>query len=236
MVRFRFNIFIIFIVFNEYYDICDSQLGADQDQLNLDSQIEPIKQPDFVSTRDASEMLGVAVRTVQLWVEKGSLTAWKTAGGHRRIVRKSVEALLARQQAAIDEYSKSRQLTLLVVDDDLVYLELFRLKVKEWALPLAVISVSDGFEGLLRIGECKPDIVVADLRMPGMDGFQMIRRLRGCSATAEILTIVMTGLSDEEIEAKGGLPEDVPVLKKPLLFDELAALIHERTKLAACCQ
>lgn len=46
------------------------------------------------STREASEILGVSLRTVQLWVDGGILEAWKTAGGHRRISRASVEALL----------------------------------------------------------------------------------------------------------------------------------------------
>lgn len=192
--------------------------------------------PEFVTTRKASNMLGVAVRTVQLWAENGSLVAWKTEGGHRRIVRKSVDVLLAQQQAAIEEYSRRGQLTMLVVDDDPVYLELVRLKVNEWAMPITLISASDGFDGLLKIGENKPGVVLVDLRMPGMDGFQMIRRLKAYSGTAEILTIVMTGLSDEDIEANGGLPQDVPVLKKPLLFDELAALVQESIELAVCRQ
>ena len=42
---------------------------------------------DVLSTREAAEQLGVALRTVQLWVEAGVLPAWKTAGGHRRISR-----------------------------------------------------------------------------------------------------------------------------------------------------
>lgn len=46
------------------------------------------------STREASELLGVSLRTVQLWVDSGVLQAWKTAGGHRRISSASVEALL----------------------------------------------------------------------------------------------------------------------------------------------
>lgn len=46
------------------------------------------------STREASEILGVSLRTVQLWVDSGVLEAWKTVGGHRRISRASVEALL----------------------------------------------------------------------------------------------------------------------------------------------
>jgi excisionase family DNA binding protein len=49
---------------------------------------------ELMTTREAAEALGVAVRTVQLWVEAGVLTAWKTAGGHRRIPRAALEELL----------------------------------------------------------------------------------------------------------------------------------------------
>jgi excisionase family DNA binding protein len=42
------------------------------------------------STREAAQQLGVSVRTAQLWVEEGRLNAWKTPGGHRRILVESV--------------------------------------------------------------------------------------------------------------------------------------------------
>ena len=48
----------------------------------------------FCTTRQAADLLGVSVGTVQLWVENGLLKAWKTAGGHRRVIRDSVDALL----------------------------------------------------------------------------------------------------------------------------------------------
>ena len=44
------------------------------------------------TTREAAEALGICVRTAQLWVEQGRLRAWKTPGGHRRILRESVNA------------------------------------------------------------------------------------------------------------------------------------------------
>jgi len=55
---------------------------------------------EFISTTEAASMLGISLRSVQYWVEKGKLDAWKTAGGHRRIVRKSVEKLMAEQDSA----------------------------------------------------------------------------------------------------------------------------------------
>ena len=56
---------------------------------------------DVLSTREAAERLGVALRTVQLWVESGVLPAWKTAGGHRRISRIAVERLIGERRAAL---------------------------------------------------------------------------------------------------------------------------------------
>lgn len=41
------------------------------------------KQKDYLSTRDAAELLNLAVSTIQLWTDNGLLRAWTTAGGHR---------------------------------------------------------------------------------------------------------------------------------------------------------
>jgi excisionase family DNA binding protein len=48
----------------------------------------------FCTTREAAALLGVSIGTVQLWVESDLLQAWKTAGGHRRVLRDSVDRLL----------------------------------------------------------------------------------------------------------------------------------------------
>ena len=45
---------------------------------------------DYFTSREAAELLGVAVSTIQQWTNNGLLRAWTTAGGHRRITRNSV--------------------------------------------------------------------------------------------------------------------------------------------------
>ena len=52
------------------------------------------------ATREAAEALGICVRTAQLWVEQGRLRAWKTPGGHRRILRESVSNIIRHAQAS----------------------------------------------------------------------------------------------------------------------------------------
>lgn len=183
---------------------------------------------DLCSTRDAAQLLGVSLRTVQLWVEGGVLPAWKTAGGHRRIPRGAVETLLAQRREALQGEAKPAALKLLVVEDEADLLKLYRLQVEGWGLPVELLTAANGFEGLVRIGENRPNLLVTDLNMPGMDGFRMIRSLRANPDFANMEIVAVTALGKEEIADRGGLPEDVRVFTKPVPFSELERLVCER--------
>jgi len=188
---------------------------------------------DVLSTREAAERLGVALRTVQLWVEGGVLPAWKTAGGHRRISRAAVEKLIAERNNALQgdaapAESAERRLRVLVVEDDPDLLKLFSMVIEGWELPIALSTATNGFEALLRIGDECPDLLLTDLNMPGMDGFRMIGALKAQQQGREHLRIVViTALGPSEIAHRGGLPEGVRVFTKPVPFDELEALARE---------
>ena len=58
---------------------------------------------DFLSTRETAKHLQVSLGTVQKMVETGELLAWKTRGGHRRILMSSLEQLLTRRRMGIRE-------------------------------------------------------------------------------------------------------------------------------------
>lgn len=186
-----------------------------------------------MTTRQAGEALGVAVRTVQLWVESGVLPAWRTAGGHRRIARSAVDKLLAERAQVIAaptpakpaEAERVQPLELLVVEDDPDLLRLFSLMVEGWDFPVRLSTATNGFEGLVRIGQIRPGMVVTDLNMPGMDGFQMLRSLRKPGSEFDDLAIVaVTALSKSDIADRGGLPDGVAVFQKPVPFGEIQAL------------
>jgi excisionase family DNA binding protein len=193
---------------------------------------------DVLSTREAAEQLGVALRTVQLWVESGVLPAWKTAGGHRRISRIAVERLIGERRAALSGDTQpaallpaggEARLRVMVVEDEPELLRLFSMVIAGWDLPIDVTPASDGFEALLRMGQQCPDLLVTDLNMPGMDGFKMIASLRGVGpAYDDMEIVVVTALSEAEIARRGGLPSQVRVFHKPVPFDELEALVRDR--------
>jgi excisionase family DNA binding protein len=187
---------------------------------------------DVMTTRQAGEALGVAVRTVQLWVESGVLSAWRTAGGHRRIARSAVERLLADRARSLVVGASTppidvQAFSLLLVEDDVHLVRLFSSVVQSWGLPIRITVAGNGFEGLVRIGEIAPDMVVTDLVMPGMDGIAMLRTLKKPgSGFAKLSVVAVSALGAGEIRAQGGLPDGVVYLPKPLDYHQLEALVR----------
>jgi len=183
---------------------------------------------EFLSTRQAAQRLGVSLGTVQNMVENGVLDAWKTAGGHRRIPATSVETLLAkrRKQIARSGDSASR-LDILIAEDDPTLQKLYQITFDSWKLPLSLRIVSNGFEGLLQVGQQMPDILIADLMMPGMDGFEMIKRLRTMPELSPMDIIVVSAIDGNEISERG-IPSDVTVFGKPIPFHEIKGFVLGR--------
>lgn len=179
---------------------------------------------EVLGTQEAARQLGVSVRTVQLWVENGTLEAWKTPGGHRRILRSSVDAALtARDRTPQMEYS--RGLSVLIVEDDLAmqsyYTALFDILQPDAELTMAI----DGFEGLVELGKIAPALMLVDVDMPGMDGITLLRRIVQKDIGGGATIAVVTALSAVQLEERGGVPEGITVLAKPLSVEHLSALL-----------
>ena len=186
---------------------------------------------NYYTTREAANKLGVSVTTVQLWVESGALSAWKTAGGHRRIPSEAVDAMLARQQSAAAEEPHPH--SVVIVEDEPVQREMYRIKFAEWGLPVNLYLAQDGFDGLVMAGKYAPDLVITDLSMPGMDGFEMIRHLVQSSEVRIPAIVAVTALDAQEIAAHGGLPEEIPVYSKPIPLGVLKHIVERAMRLAA---
>lgn len=199
------------------------------------NRAEPI-QKTFCTTREAAAILGISLRTAQLWVENGLLEAWKTEGGHRRISRQSIERLLVHPPARPEPPPSAgtriarpagAPLSILVVEDEAALRRVYELTLGRWPMQPQVSSAGDGYEALLRIGLSRPDLLITDLRMPGMDGFRMLKALRAQPELADLAVVVVTGLDPEEILDQGGVPEGIPVLPKPIPFNNLQAIAED---------
>ena len=207
-------------------------------ELSRMNAIPPTRKPgatvekSFCTTREAGVLLGVSVGTVQLWVESGLLQAWKTAGGHRRVLRDSVERLLQKKPISAQQVSsplvadraQSRRLKILAVDDNEQMLRLYQLHMERWPMAPEVTVLSDAVSALLSIGRQCPDLLVTDLHMPGMDGFHMLRVLSSAPEMSGTRIVVVSALEAAEIQQRGGIPAGVEALPKPVPFDRLLSI------------
>jgi len=180
------------------------------------------------TTKQAAELLGVSLRTAQLWVESGVLKAWKTAGGHRRIAQESVETLLQEKHRALGAESDGSPFRILVVEDEPDILKLYQLAIKSWGLPVEVYTAKNGIEGLLRLGQFRPNVLITDLLMPSMDGVEMIRLLGTDPDYKDMTIIVVSTLNPAEVQERGGLPDGARLFAKPIPFEDIETVVREK--------
>lgn len=187
------------------------------------------KQKDYFTSREAAELLGVAVSTIQLWTNNGLLRAWTTGGGHRRIARSSVEEMLGQQKAISGGREQGQQqLSVVVVEDDEQQLRLYEKQFLNWHMNAHVVTAKDGYGGLIKIGLILPDVIITDLMMPNVDGFQMVRALKEMPELESSLVIVVSGLTEDEIKSRGDLPQGVHLFNKPIPFENIETLIRKK--------
>ena len=184
----------------------------------------------YYTTIQTAKLLGVSVRTIQLWVENGTLEAWKTAGGHRRIVAQSVNDYRLRQQTSSSDNSDAKQV--LIVEDNPTVCKFYEAAIKSWQLPIKTTVKQDGFEGLIEIGRSVPDLLIADIYMPGMDGLQMIRSLYKSEQLSSDKIIVISGLSQQSIAERGGIPSDIDFFTKPVDVERLKQTLIKKLNLS----
>jgi len=192
------------------------------------------------STREVAEMLGMAVRSVQLMVDRGDLHAWKTPGGHRRIARGSVEALLARRQgrepmagaeapAAVPpslQVSDARTRVLLI-EDSKHYQNLASLLLREQFPDLDIQMADDGFAGLAMAGQWQPELLIVDILLPGMDGATLIMSLRSHPQFAASRLIVLTSLDEADRLPYMFALEGLPIVHKSRMVLELPQRVRD---------
>ncbi len=114
--------------------------------------------------------------------------------------------------------------TILLVDDDP---DLRESLAAVLTAHFAILLARDGVEGLTNIVEAHPDCAIVDLKMPGLNGLQVVRALRGDAATSDIPLIILTAIPADQ----GRLPSLMSgvdrYLTKPVLAEDLITAIQQ---------
>ena len=178
---------------------------------------------DYCGMNYAAKLLGVSTAAVESLVEKGDIEAWKTLGGHLRLLLPAINAYIHKNnshQALVDPDPGNR-LSVLVVEDDEDARELYKSQFDDWDLPLDCSFMPSALEALVDISTMRPNLLITDMNMPGVDGMEMLRAIKRNPQLLAMQILVISGLPKEAVEKRGGLPPSSIYLEKPINFDWL---------------
>lgn len=191
-------------------------------------EMNDLRSIDDFGTIEAARRLGLAVRSVQLMVDRGELEAWRTPGGHRRISRASVERWIAGRGAAGGQKAQAGAgADVLVIEDSRHFQNLLRLLLRRHDPSLEVHVADDGIAGLAMAGSLNPRLLVVDILLPGIDGATLITGLRTHPQFADCRLIVVTSLEGPMLDPYRIALEGVAVVHKPQLLTALPPLLAE---------
>jgi len=176
-----------------------------------------------LSTIAVAKLLGVAVASISTWIDAGQLKAGRTPGGHRRVAKEDLIAFLRRQGLPIPPELQTTP-RILVVDDEQSVTEWITREIKSEHPNYEIFQANDGYTAGEIVTASKPNVVILDLRMPGMDGFEVCRRIKSREETKDISVIAITAHPSDEVQHRIRESGARAYFEKPL---DIAALIAE---------
>ena len=174
-----------------------------------------------LSTFSIAQMLHVDPGSVANWIDQGLLKAHRTPGGHRRVAAEDLLEFLRQHKMPIPQELQARAKRVLIVDDNPAITQLVAQALTLEFPDLEISQAHDGFHAGTVIAAQKPDVVVLDLRMPGMDGYDVCKMIKSQQGANHTVVLAMTAYADEENVARILACGAKVCLRKPLDMDEL---------------
>lgn len=184
---------------------------------------------DVYTIPEAARICSVGRTTMWRWVKSGELKASTTLGGKYRISRADLKSFILKNNIHSLTLRLSHKRKILIVDDDpdvqTLLTSVFLTEKYETNI------ASDGFEAGIKVMAFKPDLIILDLFMPGMDGFEVCERMKKNSNTSHIKILAITGYDTRENKNKIMQAGADGFLAKPMskneLLDNVKDLLNE---------
>ena len=169
------------------------------------------------TTHEVSRLLHVNPRSVINWIEQNLLPSYRTPGGHRRIRHDDLLAFLRKHQIPTPESLVEGKFNVLIVDDEQEIVEIMRVFLQRQG-GYEITSAADGISALIEVGRTKPDLLILDIMIPGVDGIEVCRRIKADSSNRTIIVAVSGSAEHEKRILQAGA--DV-FMTKPIDLEKL---------------
>lgn len=153
---------------------------------------------DVFTTFEVARVCNANITSIKNWIEDGKIRAFRTPGGHYRIEKAVLIDFLNRYGMPNPFVTRSRKYVLVVTQDPST-VELIR---RSLGREHEVEGTDDPIEAPLMIGDKKPDCLVIDLLMTGLDGIQLVTKMRENHNFNTVRIVAFTDTEDTELEHK----------------------------------
>lgn len=186
-------------------------------------------------TTDIAKICHVMPSTVGRWLDEKRIPSYKTGGGHRRVWTKDLVRFLKDHNIPLPtELMDQGKAKILIVDDEAPVRRLVRRWVQKFFPGVHVYEAADGFEAGHQVSALRPDLVILDLRLPGIHGLKVCQVIRADKNLEGVKILAMTGYDIEEArpQALGAGADEF--LSKPInsveLFEKIGRLLSLNVK------
>jgi excisionase family DNA binding protein len=201
---------------------------------------------DFVGIGEAAQILGLSRTSIQKLVDSGQLPAVKTTGGHRRILRGSIEELNQKMgpkammrlagshplgQSPSPPVTDQEHVQILIAEDDEASATALVGMLEIHFPDVKCIVASDGLDAVLQLERIRPTILISDLMMEPFDGFRLINMVTSRAEYNRVALLVFSSMSDADIQARGGLPPNVLFMRKPVSMERLRGYVDAHVQI-----
>jgi excisionase family DNA binding protein len=186
---------------------------------------------DIFTTYQIARFCKVDIATVTNWIDGGKLSAYKTPGGHRRINKNELLVFLKKYTMPIPGEILGTHPKVLIVDDEKIIVDVITRALNRSPWEFEIWAAYDGFEAGLAVTSFHPDLVILDIKLPGIDGYKVLKSIKSNPDLADIKVLAVSGKDIYENQNKIIRSGADHFLSKPLDIPELYAVVARLLKL-----
>jgi excisionase family DNA binding protein len=179
----------------------------------------PANEPDWLTLGQAAKYIGVAQSTIRKWSDQDRLSAFYTPGGHRRYRRRDLDTFL--ESSGRGRKTIQGGPLVLIVDDDERLREYVRVNLEMEGYEVREAASAEA--GLAVLEEASPDLILLDVMMPEVDGWEMLQRVQERHGVGSIPVIMFSGKVDEDSMAEAATRGAQGFIGKPFNPQQLIA-------------
>ena len=151
---------------------------------------------EMLSLGKAAEICAIARGTLWSYVKSGELKASRTPGGHYRVSQKDIDEFILQKGMKTKNLKQPSPGTILIVDDEAPVRKTLKQKLVREGF--TVETAPDGFNAGLKARDIKPELIILDLMMNGIDGFEVCKAIKNNSTLDRTKILIMTGFDTPE--------------------------------------